>query len=170
MCDSLNLGLPLLFFFYLAIFYAINQGRDDMVKHLLECGANLLIVNKNGKTPCGLASCKDYLTPETCALLEKVKSEQLQAGGTYQHYNTDANITGSGKTSSGCNQHHATRATDTAAERSSDVLRKETTEQMEQETRKILFGETESHAPSLKSLSKMLRDAGMRLILILNFG
>lgn len=137
-----------------------------MVKHLLECGANLLIVNRNGKTPCGLASCKDYLTPETCAFLEKIKSEQLQAGGTYHHYNIDANITSSGTSPSEHNEHYATSA---IAEQSSSTPTK-TTEQLEQETRKILFGETENHTPSLKSLSKMLRDAGRYLLLVLIVG
>jgi len=122
--------------FIVAIFYAINQRRDDVVRLLVECGANLLIVNRNGNTPCGLAS-RGQLLPETCELLEKKKLEQLQSGRTFQNYNTDPKLNG-----------HCS------------CIR---SEQVIQEESKATINEDESDdsASSLKRLSKMLRDAGM---------
>ena len=38
-----------------AIFYAITQDRDDVVKLLISFGANLLIVNNKGQTPSSMS-------------------------------------------------------------------------------------------------------------------
>lgn len=110
-----------------AIFYAINQRRDDVVKLLVECGANLLVMNRNGNTPCGLAS-KGQLLPETCELLEQKKAEQLQAGRPFQHYNDNSERV----------EHYSCIATEKGEDKT----------------------ELNGFEPSLKTLSKMLRDAG----------
>ena len=123
-----------------------------MVMYLVECGANLLIMNRNGNTPSGLASSKGYLDPETCALIERVSSKQLQAGGSYQHHNTDKS------TSKNCDPDNIVATKFPFGEPNYNLER--TADEKAQETRMILFGKTEDQRPSLKSLSKMLRDAG----------
>ncbi|CAB9514744.1 Exonuclease mut-7 [Seminavis robusta] len=67
-----------------ALFYATNQGRDDVVRFLLDHGANVLIVNRNGNTPCGMAQGK--LLPSTCETLRRMEKRQLADGNVYQHY------------------------------------------------------------------------------------
>ena len=38
------------------IFYALTRSREEMVNHCLDLGADLLIVNNKGQTPCPLAA------------------------------------------------------------------------------------------------------------------
>lgn len=66
------------------IFYAITQCRDDMVLHLLALGADLLIVNNKGQSPCSLAPNK--LKPETCKLLFQTEESQMKMGGSFRDY------------------------------------------------------------------------------------
>lgn len=61
----------------LAIFYAITQDRDDIVRFLLENGADLLIVNNKGQTACSMAV--SHLHPETCQLMYQKEFEQIQS-------------------------------------------------------------------------------------------
>ena len=66
------------------IFYAITQCRDDVALYLLAQGANLLIVNNKGQSPCSLAANK--LKPETCKVMFQTEEAQLKAGGIFADY------------------------------------------------------------------------------------
>jgi Ankyrin repeats (many copies) len=61
-----------------AIFYAINNSRDDIVKLLLKHDANLLINNRMGNTPCGMAAGR--LALDTLDLLRQTEKQQLAEG------------------------------------------------------------------------------------------
>ena len=63
------------------IFFALTQCRDDVVKYLVEeAGANLLIVNNKGQTPCSIAA--SHVSEETCRVLYETEAKQLAAHGT----------------------------------------------------------------------------------------
>jgi len=66
------------------IFYAITQDRDDVVNLLLDLGANLLIVNNKGQTPCSMSV--THLRPETCERMFNHERQQLVAGGKFINY------------------------------------------------------------------------------------
>jgi len=66
------------------IFFAITQCRDDVVLHLVNNGANLLIVNNKGQTPCSTAV--NHLNPDTCRILFDKEATQLQNGGSFADY------------------------------------------------------------------------------------
>ncbi len=60
------------------IFYALTQCRDDVVTYLVqEAGADLLIVNNKGQTPCSIA--RSHVSEETCKLLYETEAKQLAA-------------------------------------------------------------------------------------------
>jgi ankyrin repeat protein len=60
------------------IFFALTQCREDVVKYLVqEAGADLLIVNNKGQTPCSIAS--SHVSDETCRLLYETEAKQLAA-------------------------------------------------------------------------------------------
>ena len=60
------------------IFYALTQCREDVVKYLVqEAGADLLIVNNKGQTPCSIA--RSHVSEETCEMLYKTEAKQLVA-------------------------------------------------------------------------------------------
>eukprot|EP00536_Pseudo-nitzschia_multiseries_P015314 jgi/Psemu1/41967/gm1.41967_g len=72
------------------IFYALTQCREDVVRYLvLEAGADLLIVNNKGQTPCSIA--RSHMTEETCKLLYKIEAEQLAARSKARGSNHDYN-------------------------------------------------------------------------------
>mmetsp|Transcript_1248 Transcript_1248/g.1764 ORF Transcript_1248/g.1764 Transcript_1248/m.1764 type:complete len:925 (+) Transcript_1248:1276-4050(+) len=66
------------------IFYAITQCRDDVVLHLCSHGADLLIVNNKGQTPCSLAVNK--LKQSTCNFLFQMEEMQIKDGGAFMNY------------------------------------------------------------------------------------
>jgi 3'-5' exonuclease len=68
----------------LAIFYAITQDRDDIVKLLLRRGANLLIVNNKGQSPCSMSV--SHLQPATCELMFEKEHNQIREGGVFKNY------------------------------------------------------------------------------------
>ncbi len=51
---------------------------------LIENGADLLIVNNKGQTPCSIAV--SHLTPEVCRILDDVEASQIQEGGVFKNY------------------------------------------------------------------------------------
>ena len=58
------------------IFYALTQCREDVVRYLVEeAGADLLIVNNKGQTPCSIA--RSHVCEETCKLLYETEAKQL---------------------------------------------------------------------------------------------
>jgi hypothetical protein len=57
-----------------AIFYAITQCRDDVVKLLLEHGANVRIVNNKGQTPRSLSV--SHVSEDTVRLIEAAEAAQ----------------------------------------------------------------------------------------------
>jgi integrase len=60
------------------IFYALTQCREDVVRYLVEeAGADLLIVNNKGQTPCSIA--RSHVSEETCRLLYEMEAKQLEA-------------------------------------------------------------------------------------------
>jgi len=66
------------------VFYSLTQCRGDAVMMLVENGADLLIVNNKGQTPCSIAV--SHLTPEICRILDDVEASQIQAGGVFKNY------------------------------------------------------------------------------------
>mmetsp|Transcript_41537 Transcript_41537/g.49800 ORF Transcript_41537/g.49800 Transcript_41537/m.49800 type:complete len:851 (-) Transcript_41537:105-2657(-) len=66
------------------IFYALTQNRDAVVVRLIEQGANLLIVNNKGQTPCSMAP--SHLTKETCEFMYQTESQQLRSGKNFVNY------------------------------------------------------------------------------------
>jgi hypothetical protein len=66
------------------IFWAIIECRDDMVRLLIELGANLLIVNNKGQTPCSMAP--SHVSEDTCNFMYDVERRQIEAGGTFVNY------------------------------------------------------------------------------------
>lgn len=66
------------------IFFALTQCREDVVRYLVSQGADLLIVNNKGQTPCSIAG--SHLNEEACQFLYEVEAEQLRAGGTFSNY------------------------------------------------------------------------------------
>lgn len=68
------------------IFYALTQCRDDVVRFLISEGANLLIVNNKGQTPCSIAV--SHLEEESCNFLFDIEANQLREGGTFVNYRT----------------------------------------------------------------------------------
>lgn len=68
------------------IFYSLTQCREDAVLLLIAQGADLLIVNNKGQTPCSIAV--SHLKPEICQLLYDIEASQLQGGGTFKNYRT----------------------------------------------------------------------------------
>lgn len=77
-----------------AIFYAINNSRDDVVRLFLTNNANLLIKNRKGNTPCGMA--EGRLKVDTVELLRQTETQQLQRGGAYTDYTTNWDENGAG--------------------------------------------------------------------------
>ena len=67
-----------------AIFYAITQDRDDIVKLLMNHGADLLIVNNKGQTPCSMAI--SHLQPKTCQLMFNKENDQIKSGKLFHNY------------------------------------------------------------------------------------
>lgn len=126
------------------IFYAINQRNDVVVRFLVENGANLLIVNRNGNTPVGLASKYiGQLLQCTHELLAKTRIEQLQAGGSFQNYSLNPEEVGL----------HSCLRSKQVEEASCDSIEAAP----RQEIPDII--EEADGGTSLKELSKMLRDA-----------
>lgn len=67
-----------------AIFYALTQCREDVVRRLADLGANLLIVNNKGQTPCSIAI--SHLSKDTCQYLIELETKQLRNGGKFLDY------------------------------------------------------------------------------------
>eukprot|EP00535_Pseudo-nitzschia_heimii_P007369 CAMPEP_0197180700 /NCGR_PEP_ID=MMETSP1423-20130617/5219_1 /TAXON_ID=476441 /ORGANISM="Pseudo-nitzschia heimii, Strain UNC1101" /LENGTH=1221 /DNA_ID=CAMNT_0042630813 /DNA_START=314 /DNA_END=3979 /DNA_ORIENTATION=+ len=60
-----------------SIFYALTQCRDDVVRYLVqEAGADLLIVNNKGQTPCSIAP--THVSEETCQIMFEVEAKQIK--------------------------------------------------------------------------------------------
>lgn len=57
-----------------ALFYAITQDRDQVVRMLLEHGASVKVVNNKGQSVASLAA--SHLKPETCALIAVAEARQ----------------------------------------------------------------------------------------------
>ena len=58
------------------LFYALTQCREDVVTYLVrDAGADLLIVNNKGQTPCSIAP--SHVSKETCKLLYETEAKQL---------------------------------------------------------------------------------------------
>jgi len=68
------------------IFYSLTQCREDAVLLLVANGADLLIVNNKGQTPCSIAA--SHLKPEVCQILHDVEASQIQNGGIFKNYRT----------------------------------------------------------------------------------
>jgi hypothetical protein len=68
------------------IFYALTRAREDMVSHLLDLGANLLIVNNKGQTPLSLA--ESHMSPPLCKRMAQLEEDQLRNGGSFVNYRT----------------------------------------------------------------------------------
>jgi len=66
------------------VFYSLTQCREDAVLLLIAHGADLLVVNNKGQTPCSIAV--SHLKAEICQLLFDVEASQLQAGGSFKNY------------------------------------------------------------------------------------
>lgn len=66
------------------IFFALTQCREDVVRYLVSQGANLLIVNNKGQTPCSIAV--SHLKEDACSFLFEVEAQQLKAGGSFTNY------------------------------------------------------------------------------------
>ena len=66
------------------IFYSITQCRSDAVMLALSLGANLLIVNNKGQTPCSMA--ESHLDTDTCEALYAAEAMQLETGGTFINF------------------------------------------------------------------------------------
>lgn len=77
------------------IFYALTQCREDVVRYLLEEGANLLFVNNKGQTPCSIAV--SHLKEGACNLLFETEKQQLREGGKFVNFrstNSDKKLYG----------------------------------------------------------------------------
>lgn len=66
------------------IFYALTRSRVEMVDHCLDLGADLLIVNNKGQTPCSLAS--SHLSETLCQKMYRIEEEQLRSGRSFQNF------------------------------------------------------------------------------------
>ena len=66
------------------IFYALTQCREDVVLLLIANGADLLVVNNKGQSPCSIAV--SHLNPEVCQIMYDVEASQLQNGGIFKNY------------------------------------------------------------------------------------
>ena len=67
------------------IFYALTQCRAEIVRYLIdEQGANLLIVNNKGQTPCSIAV--SHLDNELCDHMFEIEARQLKEGGRFLDY------------------------------------------------------------------------------------
>lgn len=66
------------------IFYALTRSREEMVNHCLDLGADLLIVNNKGQTPCSIAA--SHLSEQTCHKMHRIEEEQLRAGRSFQNF------------------------------------------------------------------------------------
>ena len=66
------------------IFYSLTQSREDAVLLLIANGADLLIVNNKGQSPCSIAV--SHLKPEVCRIMCDVEASQLQNGGVFKNY------------------------------------------------------------------------------------
>ena len=66
------------------IFYALTQCREDVVLLLLAHGADLLILNNKGQSPCSIAA--SHLKPEICQIMHDVEASQLQNGCVFRNY------------------------------------------------------------------------------------
>lgn len=125
-----------------------------MVQLLLAHGANLLLINRNGNTPCAIAADHNKLQPETCQLLQRIETEQLKAGGTFHDYRT---TNGSAATTlvGGCKTASLVPTiaqTPPKANAATSSLDKHTT-CIDKDSK------TTAEFPSLKKLSKKLRDS-----------
>ena len=121
-----------------AIFYAINNGRDDVVRLLLKWDANLLIRNRKGHNPCTMA--EGRVEPGTLELLRQREQEQLQKGGAWIDYSIEEQTNGNQST-----------------------VTKRLVEQSEKADNDAGETPAESDTARLKRLSKKLRDsAGKR--------
>jgi prolyl-tRNA editing enzyme YbaK/EbsC (Cys-tRNA(Pro) deacylase) len=67
-----------------AIFFALTQCREEVVRYLVAHGADLLIVDNKGQTPCSIAV--SHLTESACQFLFDAEAQQLKAGGTFRNY------------------------------------------------------------------------------------
>ncbi|KAL3937358.1 MAG: hypothetical protein SGBAC_007525 [Bacillariaceae sp.] len=66
------------------IFYALTQCREDVVRYLVEKGANLLHVNNKGQTPCSIAV--SHFEKDMCDFLFETERQQLKNGGTFTNF------------------------------------------------------------------------------------
>lgn len=66
------------------IFYALTRFREEMVYHCLELGADLLIVNNKGQTPCSLAS--SHMSEKLCRKMYSIEEEQLRSGRSFRNF------------------------------------------------------------------------------------
>jgi prolyl-tRNA editing enzyme YbaK/EbsC (Cys-tRNA(Pro) deacylase) len=66
------------------IFYALTRSREAMVDHCLDLGADLLIVNNKGQTPCSLAS--SHLSEKLCQKMYRIEEEQLRSGRSFHNF------------------------------------------------------------------------------------
>ena len=66
------------------IFFALTQCREDVVRYLVAHGADLLIVDNKGQTPCSIAV--SHLSDSACQFLFEAEARQLQAGGIFKNY------------------------------------------------------------------------------------
>ncbi len=66
------------------IFFALTQCREEVVRYLVEEGANLLIVNNKGQTPCSIAL--THLKEDASNYLFEMETRQLMAGNTFTNY------------------------------------------------------------------------------------
>jgi hypothetical protein len=66
------------------IFYALTRSREEMVNHCLDLGADLLIVNNKGQTPCSLAA--SHLSEQLRHKMSRIEEEQLRSGRAFQNF------------------------------------------------------------------------------------
>lgn len=74
------------------IFYALTQCREDVVLLLIANGADLLVVNNKGQSPCSIAV--SHLKPEVCQIMYDVEASQLQNGGSFKNYRKTNSVDG----------------------------------------------------------------------------
>lgn len=77
------------------LFFALTQCREEVVRYLVNEGADLLIVNNKGQTPCSTAV--SHLNENACEFLYQAEKKQLQEGGTFKNYcatNSDSKLYG----------------------------------------------------------------------------
>ncbi|KNC85681.1 hypothetical protein SARC_02130 [Sphaeroforma arctica JP610] len=75
------------------IFFATTRNRNTMVRHLLQKGANVKVVNNKGQSVLSIAS--SHLTPETIALVREAEERQTDIEWTnYRKTHSDGEVYG----------------------------------------------------------------------------